>query len=186
MTTAARPTFDPQTGQLTKEELENIDLQEELLKAERKHFEKIQGEQLREASAAVNDDSDDDISSDEEEEEDDTVALLLELEKIKKECAEEKERIELENMESAERRLLHFYFLNTTIYITIFQMVLAETIGVARSTNVDESCQAANIYHYQEVLKLYKNKVPLQGHSGFSDVALDALKIAHELSLMQI
>ncbi|KAF0445426.1 Cwf15/Cwc15 cell cycle control protein [Gigaspora margarita] len=40
-----------QTGQLTKEELENIDLKEELLKAKREHFEKIQGEQLREAGA---------------------------------------------------------------------------------------------------------------------------------------
>ncbi|KAF0514313.1 Cwf15/Cwc15 cell cycle control protein [Gigaspora margarita] len=154
MTTAARPTFDPargydskaptlqyssrdlaahtklkfrQTGQLTKEELENVDLKEELLKAEREHFEKIQGEQLREAGAAgenqyaetrrrllletaaldkddSDDDSDDDISSDEEEEEDDTAALLLELEKIKKERAEEKERMELEKMESAERQ----------------------------------------------------------------------------------
>ncbi|CAG8461687.1 24341_t:CDS:2 [Dentiscutata erythropus] len=79
MTTAARPTFDPargydskaptlqyssrdlaahtklkfrQTGQLTKEELENLDLKEELLKAEREHFEKKQSEQLREAGAA--------------------------------------------------------------------------------------------------------------------------------------
>lgn len=116
-----------QTGQLTKEELENVDLKEELLKAEREHFEKIQGEQLREAGAAgenqyaetrrrllletaaldkddSDDDSDDDISSDEEEEEDDTAALLLELEKIKKERAEEKERMELEKMESAERQ----------------------------------------------------------------------------------
>ncbi|KAF0355544.1 Cwf15/Cwc15 cell cycle control protein [Gigaspora margarita] len=108
MTTATRPTFDLQTGQLTKEELENIDLKEELLKAEREHFEKIQGEQLRKA-----------VFSDKEEEEDDTAALLLELEKIKKEGAEEKERMELEKMEFAEYGLLHFYFLNTTIYITV-------------------------------------------------------------------
>ncbi|KAF0442647.1 hypothetical protein F8M41_003635 [Gigaspora margarita] len=67
----------------------------------------------------VNDDSDDDILSDEEEEEDDIAALLLELEKIKKECAEKKEKMELEKMESAECRLSHFYFLNTTIYITV-------------------------------------------------------------------
>ncbi|KAF0545764.1 Cwf15/Cwc15 cell cycle control protein [Gigaspora margarita] len=90
-----------QTGQLTKEELENIDLKEELLKAEREHFEKIQ------------------VFSDEEEVEDDTAALLLELEKIKKERAEKQERIELEKIESAKRGLSHFYFLNTTIYITV-------------------------------------------------------------------
>ncbi|CAG8833416.1 45599_t:CDS:2 [Gigaspora margarita] len=60
MTIAARPTltrYDSkaptlQYRQLTKKELENIDLKEELLKAEREHFEKIQGEQLREAGAA--------------------------------------------------------------------------------------------------------------------------------------
>ncbi|CAG8630577.1 6357_t:CDS:2, partial [Dentiscutata heterogama] len=143
----ARPTFDPargydskaptlqyssrdlaahtklkfrQTGQLTKEELENIDLKEELLKAEREHFEKIQGEQLREAGAAgenqyaetrrrllletaaldkddSDDDSDDDISSVKQ-------IVKFGLEKIKKERAEEKERMELEKMESAERQ----------------------------------------------------------------------------------
>ncbi|CAG8848654.1 38105_t:CDS:2, partial [Gigaspora margarita] len=91
--------------QLTKEELENIDFKEELLKAEREHFEKMQGEQLREAGAAGENqytetqhqllletaalDKDDitvnSVFSDEEEEEDDTAALLLELEKIKKE-----------------------------------------------------------------------------------------------------
>ncbi|KAF0412386.1 Cwf15/Cwc15 cell cycle control protein, partial [Gigaspora margarita] len=131
-----------QTGQLTKEELENIDLKEELLKAEREHFEKIQGEQLHEAGAVGENqytetrhqllletaalDKDDitvnSVFSDEEEEEDDTAALLLELEKIKKEHAEKKERIELKKMESAERGLSHFYFLNTTIYIIVVSM----------------------------------------------------------------
>ncbi|KAF0341942.1 Cwf15/Cwc15 cell cycle control protein [Gigaspora margarita] len=60
MTTAARPTLTRydnkaptlQYRKLTKEELKNIDLKEELLKAKREHFEKIQGKQLREAGAA--------------------------------------------------------------------------------------------------------------------------------------
>ncbi|CAG8854590.1 41837_t:CDS:2, partial [Gigaspora margarita] len=97
-----------QTGQFTKEELENIDLKEELLKAKREHFEKIQDEQLHEAGAAGENQyaetqyqllletvalDKDNMFSNEEEEEDDTAALLLELEKIKKERAEEKERM---------------------------------------------------------------------------------------------
>ncbi|KAF0554862.1 Cwf15/Cwc15 cell cycle control protein [Gigaspora margarita] len=106
-----------QTGQLTKEELKNIDLKEELLKAEREHFEKIQGEQLCKAGAA--DENQYAETRDEEKEENDTAALLLELEKIKKERAEKKERMELEKIESAECGLSHFYFLNTTIYITV-------------------------------------------------------------------
>ncbi|RIA91262.1 Pre-mRNA-splicing factor Cwf15/Cwc15 [Glomus cerebriforme] len=151
MTTAARPTFDPargydskaptlqyssrdlaahtklkyrQTGQLTKEELEKIDLKEELLKAEREHFGSKQKEtsydngsfsedQLAEKrrllllEAADKDDSDDDSeedSEDSEDEEDDMIALQHELEKIRKERAEEKERQELESLETDERK----------------------------------------------------------------------------------
>ncbi|CAB5378795.1 Cwf15/Cwc15 cell cycle control protein [Rhizophagus irregularis] len=152
MTTAARPTFDPargydskaptlqyssrdlaahtklkyrQTGQLTKEELEKIDLKEELLKAEREHFEtnqkgisydnSVTEEQLAEKrrrlliEAADKDDSDDDDTeedsdSEDLDEEDDALALQHELEKIRKERAEEKERQELENLEEDERK----------------------------------------------------------------------------------
>jgi protein CWC15 len=151
MTTAARPTFDPargydskaptlqyssrdlaahtklkyrQTGQLTKEEIEKLDLKEELLKAEREHFEAretsldngfVNEDQLAEKrrrlliEAADKDDSDDDSDEDSEDseedldEEDDAVALQLELEKIRKERAEEKERQELEKLEADER-----------------------------------------------------------------------------------
>ncbi|CAG8608092.1 5266_t:CDS:2 [Acaulospora morrowiae] len=147
MTTAARPTFDPargydskapslqyssrdlaahtklkyrQPGQLTQEELENIDLREELLKAEREHFDKKNGafistedqhtedrrRLLLEASALDKDDSDDDSEEDseseEEEEDDDTAALIAELEKIKRERAEEKERQEMAKLEEEE------------------------------------------------------------------------------------
>uniref|UniRef100_A0A1D1YF04 Protein CWC15 A n=1 Tax=Anthurium amnicola TaxID=1678845 RepID=A0A1D1YF04_9ARAE len=152
MTTAARPTFDPargydskaptlqyssrdlaahtklkyrQTGQLTKEELEKIDLKEELLKAEREHFEtKLKGisydsgsvseDQLAEKrrrlliEAIDKDDSDDgtdeDSDSEDLDEEDDALALQHELEKIRRERAEEKERQELEKLEEDERK----------------------------------------------------------------------------------
>ncbi|CAG8837274.1 438_t:CDS:2, partial [Gigaspora margarita] len=62
------------------------------------------------------------VFSNEEEEKDNTVALLLKLEKIKKEHAEKKKRMELEKMESAKHELSHFYFLNTTIYIIVVSM----------------------------------------------------------------
>jgi len=152
MTTAARPTFDPargydskaptlqyssrdlaqhtklkyrQTGQLTKEELEKIDLKEELLKAEREYFEtrpkgtsydngSVSEDQLAEKrrrlliEAADKDDSDDDTDEDSDsedlDEEDDAVALQHELEKIRKERAEEKERQELDKLEVDERK----------------------------------------------------------------------------------
>ncbi|CAG8451457.1 3089_t:CDS:10 [Diversispora eburnea] len=144
MTTAARPTFDPargsdskaptlqyssrdlaahtklkyrQPGQTTREDLENTDLREELLKAEREHFGKKQGllnsgEQeyadvrlriMQEAATLDKDDSDDDSEEDEEEDDDDTVALVAELEKIKRERAEEKERQEMDALEAEER-----------------------------------------------------------------------------------
>ncbi|RHZ66641.1 hypothetical protein Glove_306g31 [Diversispora epigaea] len=149
MTTAARPTFDPargsdskaptlqyssrdlaahtklkyrQPGQTTREDLENSDLREELLKAEREHFGKKQGllhsgEQeyaevrlriMHEAATLDKDDSDDDSEEDseseeEEEDDDDTVALVAELEKIKRERAEEKERLEMDALEVEER-----------------------------------------------------------------------------------
>ncbi|CAG8736098.1 7255_t:CDS:2, partial [Ambispora leptoticha] len=84
MTTAARPTFDPargrdskaptlqyssrdlaahtklkyrQSGQLTQEELENLDLKQELLKAEREHFEKTRKEGGAIGSASLDDKS---------------------------------------------------------------------------------------------------------------------------------
>lgn len=107
MTTAARPTFDPargsdskaptlqyssrdlaahtklkyrQPGQTTKEELERLDLREELLRAERDHFEKKQGlphngdqeyaetrlRLLQEAASLDKDDSDDDSEEESE------------------------------------------------------------------------------------------------------------------------
>ncbi|CAG8776259.1 3522_t:CDS:2, partial [Cetraspora pellucida] len=51
-------------------------------------------------------------------------------------------------------------------------VVLAKTIGIARSTNIDKSCQAVNLHYYQEVPGLCENKM--------------LLKIVHELSLMQM
>ncbi|CAG8625748.1 679_t:CDS:2 [Acaulospora colombiana] len=111
-----------QPGQLTQEEIDSIDLREELLKAEQEHFEKRQGDTnavdqqedrrrlLLEASALDKDDSDDDDSEEEseseeeEEEDDDTAALIAELEKIKKERAEEKARQELEKLEAEEQQ----------------------------------------------------------------------------------
>ncbi|CAG8788102.1 28895_t:CDS:2 [Gigaspora margarita] len=76
-----------QTRQLTKEELENIDLKKELLKAEKEHFEKIQGKQLHEAGAAGENQYAETqcrllletatLDKDDKEEEDDIAALLL-------------------------------------------------------------------------------------------------------------
>ncbi|CAG8458677.1 6502_t:CDS:2 [Paraglomus occultum] len=155
MTTAARPTFDParghdnkaptlqyssrdlashtklkyrRPGQTTQEEIEEVDLREQLLKAEQDHFEKKRKEigstndvdedfeakrqKLLEAAALDADDSDDDSDESEEssedeaeDEEDDTAELLRELEKIKKERAEERERQEqAAQAEEAKRR----------------------------------------------------------------------------------
>ncbi|CAG8620927.1 12955_t:CDS:2, partial [Funneliformis mosseae] len=133
MTTAARPTFDPargydskaptlqyssrdlaahtqlkyrQTGQLTTEEIDKIDLKEELLKAEREHFEKLQGEAFRDGSFSFNEDqlAEKRRRFEDIDEEDDAIALQLELEKIRKERAEEKERQEFDKLEADERQ----------------------------------------------------------------------------------
>ncbi|CAI2164190.1 5999_t:CDS:2 [Funneliformis geosporum] len=137
MTTAARPTFDPargydgkaptlqyssrdlaahtqlkyrQTGQLTTEEIDKIDLKEELLKAEREHFEKQKGEAFRDGSFSFNEDQLAEkrrrllIEAADLDEEDDAIALQLELEKIRKERAEEKERQEFDKLEADERQ----------------------------------------------------------------------------------
>ncbi|CAG8588700.1 11566_t:CDS:2 [Ambispora gerdemannii] len=140
MTTAARPTFDPargrdskaptlqyssrdlaahtklkyrQTGQLTQEELDRVDLKQELLKAEHEHFEKARKEGGIGASASAVDKSVGSIEerkqrllieAADEDDEDDTEELLRELEKIKKERAEEKERQERENTELQEQK----------------------------------------------------------------------------------
>ncbi|KAJ6298349.1 hypothetical protein OIU76_019492 [Salix suchowensis] len=112
--------FDRKEGQDTKEELQKRNLREELEERERRHFsskdksynddrDRRRGNQLllegtkRDAEDRIiprsvdADDSDVDVNSeddsdDEEEEEDDTEALMAELERIKKERAEEKLR----------------------------------------------------------------------------------------------
>ncbi|KAJ6423689.1 hypothetical protein OIU84_024629 [Salix udensis] len=118
---AAHTTLKPRKeGQDTKEELQKRNLREELEERERRHFsskdksynddrDRRRGNQLllegtkRDAEDRIiprsvdADDSDVDVNSeddsdDEEEEEDDTEALMAELERIKKERAEEKLR----------------------------------------------------------------------------------------------
>ncbi|KAG9306221.1 hypothetical protein G9A89_016125 [Geosiphon pyriformis] len=119
-----------QTGQLTQAELGEIDLKQELLKSEREHFEKRRKKEsgfteetdeafaerrlkfLEQTAVLDADDSDDDnedgdsadSDSDDDDEEDDTAELLRELEKIKKERAEERERQELAKREADEEQ----------------------------------------------------------------------------------
>ncbi|KAK9712423.1 complexed with cef1p [Basidiobolus ranarum] len=106
-----------QTGQGTQEEVDKINLRKQLFLAEREHFEnqkKSSGQnQLDEKERKLLEDSkrldaddseensedseeDSEDSSEEEDDDDDTAELLRELEKIKKERAEEKERLENE------------------------------------------------------------------------------------------
>ncbi|KXN66024.1 Cwf15/Cwc15 cell cycle control protein [Conidiobolus coronatus NRRL 28638] len=156
MTTAARPTFDPargkenknptlqhsardlasetklkfrQPGQTTEDEIGNLDLKEQLLQAEREHFQKKQAseqkqaafqqrltnEDLKRLEDAADEDADESDSdslpeSDDEnlnsdsdlndsDDDDENAELMRELEKIRQERAIEKERQELEKLE---------------------------------------------------------------------------------------
>ncbi|ORX93262.1 Cwf15/Cwc15 cell cycle control protein [Basidiobolus meristosporus CBS 931.73] len=115
-----------QSGQGTQEEIDKINLRKQLFMAEREHFESQQSHKgkadldeqemklLEESKNLDADDSeeseedseeDGEDSSDDDDDDDDTAELLRELEKIKKERAEEKERLEKERaMEEENKR----------------------------------------------------------------------------------
>jgi protein CWC15 len=99
-----------QPGQVTEDEAARLDLRQQLLEAERAHFaqlgqkDKVLETKLQQAALLDKEEESSEEESSEEEDEDDTEELMRELEKIKRERAQEKEQAALNEQAEYEQK----------------------------------------------------------------------------------